>query len=774
MANNEPTDYFQAPLGKPPSRNPTPSPRISHFDGEIPPALSPLDAFALQGRLLARQLDESNKKGERRMSRLPPASVARSLSQPRPGYFRSPSSGDSHRTAPVSPGARGHSRNREVEEPTFRPKSQHPVLSRHNPGFDPDSDNEHTPDVPPVPTGGFGMPRAGSPDEPVAFHSDIDNGQPIPGKRSPTGLGVSSGTQDSPGSLPPKRSASNTLAPPSSSALRPNGSPGGPQQESSDDDYYTSSTAGSTFSKPRKLSSSSGVSMPYSPMSHFTRPHARSPSPASENSTMPNALTRPPYNFSRPLSRSNTSISMPSPAVSTPEPPEEPQSRTMSRGNRPPPITVPNSSDSATNDAQSSAPASYIYAKYTLPRGRSLTRNSNSQRNSNSHVFSGLQTPHFEWNEPLFESSPPPSASGRERFEQTPSPPATSHAHPPASPSPLEQESPLKQETPSKEERWQTHAPSPKQDTPSSKKSPGKLVKRPDRPPQKRHSFDHGTREILCLGKKGSSSKLSVTPSAKDQDDAKTTSGDSNATLRPHTSRSGSGEAPPSTLSPEDHVAKGIECHENGSLNESTYHLRIAAMQNNPTGMLLYALACRHGWGMRPNQREGVQWLRKAVDSATLEASNSEPRGRNKQEEKARQAQFALSIYELGVSHLNGWGIEQDKTLALRCFEIAGHWGDVDALAEAGFCYVEGVGCKKDLKKAAKYYRMAESKGMSMVGNSWIYKPKYMSDDDTMPPAPPSLNSATTQEKKPRNKSRTRSIFGRKKSTAANSVHNDS
>lgn len=46
-------------------------------------------------------------------------------------------------------------------------------------------------------------------------------------------------------------------------------------------------------------------------------------------------------------------------------------------------------------------------------------------------------------------------------------------------------------------------------------------------------------------------------------------------------------------------------------------------------------------------------------------------------------------------------------------------WGDIDALAEAGFCYAKGVGCRKDLKKSAKFYRMAEAKGMSMVGNSW-------------------------------------------------------
>ena len=46
-------------------------------------------------------------------------------------------------------------------------------------------------------------------------------------------------------------------------------------------------------------------------------------------------------------------------------------------------------------------------------------------------------------------------------------------------------------------------------------------------------------------------------------------------------------------------------------------------------------------------------------------------------------------------------------------------WGDVDALAEAGFCYAQGIGCKKNLKKSAKFYRQAEAKGMSMVGNSW-------------------------------------------------------
>ena len=177
-------------------------------------------------------------------------------------------------------------------------------------------------------------------------------------------------------------------------------------------------------------------------------------------------------------------------------------------------------------------------------------------------------------------------------------------------------------------------------------------------------------------------------------------------------------------MTAEDHLTKGIECHERGSLKESTYHLRLAARQNNATAMLLYALACRHGWGMRQNPEEGVKWLRKAMDSSGIELDynddhSNHARPADATERKARRAQFALSVYELGVSHMNGWGTEQDKALALRCFEIASDWGDADAMAEAGFCYAKGVGCKKDLKKAATYYRKAEAKGMSMVGNSW-------------------------------------------------------
>jgi len=64
-----------------------PSPRI----GEVPPALSPLDAFAMQSRLLAKRFEQEQQNG-RRISRLPPVMVQQGLLS-RPDYFRKISGG---------------------------------------------------------------------------------------------------------------------------------------------------------------------------------------------------------------------------------------------------------------------------------------------------------------------------------------------------------------------------------------------------------------------------------------------------------------------------------------------------------------------------------------------------------------------------------------------------------------------------------------------------------------------------------------------------------
>ena len=703
------------------------SPRIAHYDGEIPPQMSPLDAFAAQSRLLAKQLDESKRDG-RRVSRLPPLTIANSLANT--GYVRSRSTGTGENTPERDKGSKDGEQTGntpEVEEPDFRPKSFYPRMSgipqRDNeteslPGISPRNQAFKTPEFrPPFVAKDYFGSHQGQSAEPVTSIRNSPESMELPPWVKPQrsfdshppqlrtdmqrGLSTDSTTS-------PRGQNNNALAPPMSPQVRHAASIRSIPVDSSDDEL-SASTGGSSVSQHRKLSSSSGLSAAHSPLSPFIQGHGRSSSQTSEFSVGGSRLARPTYNFSRPLSRGGRpSMDVrrePSfdnrPSMDARRQPSfdsrpsiDSQSRQPSTDRRPPmsmtrqasadsqqsqqftftddgvqtPMSTDNEQSLDPNNPQDAPAPSYIYAKFSLPRGRMLQRD--------SKVLENNQVPLFEWSQPAVQSNvtrarqptrgrghtePSPGGAGRPSI-------GTGET---AEPSPIQ---------PSQTWPAGPQIPPGDQTGPSDKRPPPNPT-------------------------------MKETPS---ESSASTRSG---STIKPRPRRA---VVKSMDLSAEDHLAKGIESHERGDVQESTYHFRLAAKQNLPTAMLLYALACRHGWGMRPNPQEAVQWLRKAADSASLEiADEKEANPADLLEQKTKRAQFALSIYELGVSHMNGWGIEQDKSLALRCFEIAGNWGDADAMAEAGFCYAQGQGCKKDLKKAAKYYRMAEAKGMSMVGNSW-------------------------------------------------------
>ncbi|KAI9802233.1 MAG: hypothetical protein M1825_002954 [Sarcosagium campestre] len=735
-----------------PSISGLPSPRIAHVDGDIPPELSPLDAFAAQGRLLAKQLDEGQKNG-RRISRLPPQTIERSLTQARPSVFRSVSADSEVSTdAALSRPRReehGSGSRTELAVPNFRPKSVHPRMSgivlppfapgsRANPPPAlPPSSLGQTPDTPASMSGWRpGAPRARSPEaflrSPTDARGRDDNGyldarrqrsfevarQPDLARRAGSPEVFSRQLRDNTGSLVPPRSPFGR----SGSSIRS-------VPADASDEEARASIDDHGASLRRELSGESFISPPSPPRSPFALPRPpRSPSISSEYSVNGTRQPRGLTNFSRPISRaSRPSLDMPSRQASTDSAPFYNAEETLST-----PVSM-DGEDGEPHDANH-PPVPYIYSTFSLPRGRTLQKQSQIPPDANPQH-------HYQWETPPVPYSNV-SAASSPRTDRPPSPP---------------HEDPIPTLSPDKKKR--THVPhqSPKARNVTPKLPPTQAMPSPR-------------------------------PSEESQSGA--TSISSNGTIRPTTARAPGASS--RELSAEDHLSKGIRCHEEGSLNESTYHLRIAAKANHPTAMLLYALACRHGWGMRPNQREGVQWLRKAADFASLEIAEDADRDESPNdvlERKTRRAQFALSIYELGMSHMNGWGIEVDKVLALRCFEIAGSWGDGDALSEAGFCYAQGVGCKKDLKKSAWLYRQAEVKGISMVGNSWIHKPKYKDgyDDEQLTAQKSASASASASargrtagndkkdntdgdvnnKKKPRDKSRTRTIFARKKSFAS-------
>ncbi len=170
------------------------------------------------------------------------------------------------------------------------------------------------------------------------------------------------------------------------------------------------------------------------------------------------------------------------------------------------------------------------------------------------------------------------------------------------------------------------------------------------------------------------------------------------------------------------HVNVGIDYHEKNCLPQSTNQFHLAANAGHPTGCLLYGLALRHGWGCRANSQLSLTYLRQAAETkpTPINVCSVSAAGGG-----LSNAELALAVYELGVSYKNGWGVESDKKLAVKYFEMAALWGDADACIEAGDVFLHGVGTKKDKKKAASYYRLAEAKGKKEVGLSWIWKEKY-------------------------------------------------
>lgn len=625
-----------------PSLRGLPSPRL-HVAGEIPPELSPLDAFAAQSRLLAKQLNETTN-GGRRISRLPPLAIASSLSQNRPGYFRSVSA-EAPGNGSTSPQSPGSGLKTEVETPGFRPVSVYPQMSgapppihpSPNPRFDVIDEEEFRGRRPRSPTNEppfFGARREQSPTTLEKEHRLSRTGNsPSSGQPRPSAESMRQRGQD--GYLARGGYDSRALAPPRSPFAQRTPSPRS-MSDSSDD--------GSSFGVPvlsphRKLSGASGMST--SPISPSI---PRSPSISSEISIGGTRLPRPAFNFSRPLSRASANglpVDIPSRQASSDSQP----SFVLADDTAHTPVSM---HSEGFPDNETGAAPSYVYSRFSLPRGKMLQRN--------SLIFQdNMPQAQFSWEQPVpfsnvhtLQGGAPPSPPSR---------PSTSSVRPETSRPSLERPS----------------------------LDPGRPSFDPSQPSLDRPSYDRG-RPSTEHGK----------PSTRfnDKERSNSPSAASSSTIKARSQHS----LPASIdCSAEEHVSKAIEFHEAGALTKSTYHLRLAARQNHPTGMLLYALACRHGWGMRPNQKEGVAWLRKAADSAGLEVADDEGTSESTAdylERKARKAQFALSIYELGVSHMNGWGIDQDKVLALRCFEIAGckwpllptFWTDILSKHSLGRC----------------------------------------------------------------------------------------
>lgn len=187
----------------------------------------------------------------------------------------------------------------------------------------------------------------------------------------------------------------------------------------------------------------------------------------------------------------------------------------------------------------------------------------------------------------------------------------------------------------------------------------------------------------------------------------------------------------------DEYIQQAITFHEADRLDEATNYFKLAADEDSPLGNFLYGLSLRHGWGCKANPALAVHYLQRAAESAVFELhtalakTTATPSTANTK--LIARHELVLAIYEIGQSFYRGWGVPKQKKLAIHYFEIAASLGDPDAQNALADCLYKGDGVKRDKKKAARYYRMAAAQGAGLVGNSWIYKSKYLDEGEELP-----------------------------------------
>ncbi len=208
-----------------------------------------------------------------------------------------------------------------------------------------------------------------------------------------------------------------------------------------------------------------------------------------------------------------------------------------------------------------------------------------------------------------------------------------------------------------------------------------------------------------------------------------------------------------------DRVARAIELQEQENYREATYELQMASLAGDKVAMLLYGLALRNGWGIRKNEAQAIKWFEKAADidiDKLEEEENDTKKSKKNKENKEKKGKFnsidplylekknlipnkspnpqlSTALYEIGMSFCNPRTNAESKEekvknerMAIKCLEMAASMGDGDAMQQAGVIWMtKSYKRKKNMMRSAAWFRLSDKKGISMVGNSWVYKDKY-------------------------------------------------
>jgi TPR repeat protein len=211
---------------------------------------------------------------------------------------------------------------------------------------------------------------------------------------------------------------------------------------------------------------------------------------------------------------------------------------------------------------------------------------------------------------------------------------------------------------------------------------------------------ERATRLVKENGSMPVSRGESIHPPAEDMSQMNIAAADAPA------SRSSSRPRSISDAAGDENIQEAIRLHEAGDLTKAAEMFGRLAETGNVLSQVLYGLSLRHGWGCQPDHTKAVTYLRAAAsNSAAIEA---EALRAGMKKGGAAKGELVLAIFELANCFRHGWGVEVDKVAARQYYETAANLGDTDAMNEAGWCYLEGFGGKKD-KVSERFLRSSHA-----------------------------------------------------------------
>lgn len=205
------------------------------------------------------------------------------------------------------------------------------------------------------------------------------------------------------------------------------------------------------------------------------------------------------------------------------------------------------------------------------------------------------------------------------------------------------------------------------------------------------------------------------------------------------------------SLQDEDLIATAIDMRKAGNLHASALRLRQACQKGNRTAFLLYGLALRYGYGVDTDYIQSFYYIKlsTAIKSWHNEVFNLNvdpfrlERNLDAYVPTKLEEPLVPALYECGIAYLKGFGAPDiDEFKGLKCLEKAASMGHVDSMCLSGIIWSQDQEAgklapksssnyesrfrKKDVAKAASWFRIADKRGANLIGSDWIYKDKYL------------------------------------------------